>query len=52
MNDNIVKIKRCNLCFKSQFKVKCLIILEENFNICNECIDLCNEIIKEKEEKK
>ncbi len=41
---------RCSFCGKRQSEVKQLISGPNTF-ICNECIDLCNKIIKEQEEK-
>ena len=38
--------RRCSLCRKPEEKVMKLIAGPEA-NICNECIDLCNEIIEE-----
>lgn len=41
---------RCSFCGKRQSEVKQL-IAGPNIFICNECIDLCNQIIKEQDEK-
>ncbi|MCX7991038.1 MAG: ATP-dependent Clp protease ATP-binding subunit ClpX [Proteobacteria bacterium] len=41
---------RCSFCGKKQSEVKQL-IAGPNIFICNECIDLCNQIIKEQDEK-
>lgn len=41
---------RCSFCGKRQTEVKQL-IAGPNIFICNECIDLCNQIIKEQDEK-
>jgi hypothetical protein len=35
----------CSFCFKSQHEVKKLISGPANIFICDECVDLCNEII-------
>jgi len=35
----------CSFCFKSQHEVKRLIAGPGNIFICDECVDLCNEII-------
>jgi ATP-dependent Clp protease ATP-binding subunit ClpX len=35
----------CSFCFKSQYEVKKLISGPGSIFICDECIDLCNEII-------
>lgn len=37
----------CSFCGKGQSKVKKMILGPENVIICNECVDLCNEIIHE-----
>lgn len=47
--DNL-KEQTCNFCTKSAKKVKKLIAGPKVF-ICNECIDLCNDIIQETNEK-
>ncbi len=39
---------KCSFCGKDKDKIKYL-ITGPGVAICNECIDLCNEIIKEKE---
>lgn len=41
---------RCSFCGKKQSEVKQL-IAGPNIFICNECIDICNQIIKEQDEK-
>lgn len=43
---NTDEILRCSFCGKTQNQVKRL-IAGPNVYICNECIDLCNEILKE-----
>jgi ATP-dependent protease Clp ATPase subunit len=40
---------RCSFCDKSQDKVRRLIAGPRGVFICNECIDLCQEIIHEEE---
>lgn len=45
---NSDEILRCSFCGKTQNQVKRL-ISGPNVYICNECIDLCNEILKEEE---
>lgn len=41
------KLLYCTFCGKSQHEVKKLISGPENVYICDECIDLCNDIIRE-----
>lgn len=41
---------RCSFCGKSQDKVKRLIAGPHSVFICNECIDLCYEIVHEEED--
>ena len=40
------KLHQCSFCSKSQDEVK-KIIAGPNVYICNECIDLCNEILNQ-----
>lgn len=46
---NSDEILRCSFCGKTQNQVKRL-IAGPNVYICNECIDLCNEILKEEKQ--
>jgi hypothetical protein len=39
------KILYCSFCFKSQHKVKMLIAGPARIFICDECVELCNQII-------
>ena len=39
----------CSFCGKGQSKVSKMIVGPESVVICNECVDLCNEIIHEEE---
>ena len=39
------KTLHCSFCFKSQHEVKKLILGPGSIFICDECVDLCNEII-------
>ena len=41
----------CSFCSKGKSDVSKLIAGPNDVYICNECIDLCNEIIREEEEK-
>src|SRR6185503_3377104 len=43
------EILRCSFCGKSQNEVKKL-IAGPNVYVCNECIDICNEIINDDEQ--
>ena len=45
-NNEEEKLLNCSFCGKNQNEVRKLIAGPEVF-ICNECIDLCNDIIKE-----
>ena len=40
---------RCSFCGKSQDQVKRLIAGQHNISICDQCIDLCYEIVHEGE---
>ena len=41
----------CSFCGKSQYEVKKLIAGPSVF-VCNECIELCNDIMREEESEK
>jgi ATP-dependent Clp protease ATP-binding subunit ClpX len=41
----------CNFCAKNQHEIKLLIAGPGDIAICNECIDLCVEIVKDKSGK-
>jgi ATP-dependent Clp protease ATP-binding subunit ClpX len=47
-NEQGPKILYCSFCGKSQFEVRKLIAGPSVF-VCNECVDLCNDIIREEE---
>ena len=40
-------MKKCSFCGKPSDKVEKLIVGNNDIAICNECVDLCNEIILE-----
>ena len=42
------KISYCSFCFKSQHEVKRLISGPFGIFICDECVDLCNEVIADR----
>jgi ATP-dependent Clp protease ATP-binding subunit ClpX len=44
----IYKLYYCSFCHKSVAKVDLLIQGPDDIYICDECVDLCTEIIKEK----
>lgn len=46
MSDNKDKLLHCSFCGKSQHEVRKL-IAGPSVYVCNECVDLCNEIIRE-----
>lgn len=46
-----VIIKACDFCGKTQNEVRHLIEGPKNIHICDECIELCTEIISEKTPK-
>lgn len=48
MNDDKQQILHCSFCGKSQHEVRKLIAGPSVF-VCNECVDLCNDIIREEE---
>jgi ATP-dependent Clp protease ATP-binding subunit ClpX len=51
--NNSSRVLRCSFCGKSQFDVEKLIKGGEEVYICNDCVDLCNDIIsKEAENRK
>lgn len=39
------KILYCSFCFKSQYQVKKLISGPDGVFICDECVELCNEVV-------
>jgi ATP-dependent Clp protease ATP-binding subunit ClpX len=43
-------MKQCNFCGKTEEEVK-ILIQGVNVYICNECVELCMDIVKGKEEK-
>jgi ClpX C4-type zinc finger protein len=45
------KILYCTFCFKSQHEVKRLISGPSNVFICDECVELCNEVIADRKPK-
>src|ERR1035438_4830866 len=47
----IFGVKTCNFCNKDQNEVYRLIASPSGVHVCNECIDVCNEIIEEQREK-
>jgi len=49
MSEDDTKTLHCSFCGKSQHEVKKLIAGPSVF-VCNECIDLCNDIIREEEQ--
>ena len=48
MSDDKPQILHCSFCGKSQHEVRKLIAGPSVF-VCNECVDLCNDIIREEE---
>lgn len=57
--DNLPAIKKknssdikCNFCHKSSENVTCIIAGPGGEYICDECVDICSEIVKEKREEK
>ena len=50
-NDNLSKLLYCSFCGKSQHEVRKLIAGPSVF-ICDECVELCNDIIREEIEEK
>jgi ATP-dependent Clp protease ATP-binding subunit ClpX len=46
MRDNKAKLTHCSFCAKAQSEVQKL-IAGPNVFVCNECVELCNDIIKE-----
>lgn len=49
--ENADKLLYCTFCRKSQHEVKKLIEGPSSIYICNECVDLCNDILKEETTK-
>lgn len=45
-------MSRCSFCWKISDKVEYMIAGPNGVKICNECIDLCNEVITEEEKKR
>ncbi len=45
--DSKSSIAKCSFCHKTTAEVKVLISGPSGVYICNECIDICNDIIKE-----
>ena len=45
--ENSEKLLYCTFCGKSQHEVRKLIAGPSSIYICNECIGLCNDILKE-----
>ncbi len=45
----LIRTVYCTFCGKSQHNVKLIITGHDGSAICDECVVLCNEIIKEKE---
>jgi ClpX C4-type zinc finger len=45
MPEKVAKTLYCSFCFKSQHNVRTLITGPAGVFICDECVDLCNEII-------
>lgn len=35
----------CNFCDKKREYVECIVQLNESTHICNECVDICNNIV-------
>jgi hypothetical protein len=50
MAEETTEIRNCSFCGKSQDEVRKL-IAGENVHICDECVDLCNDIIAEECER-
>src|SRR3990167_11448322 len=48
MSDKKAEVLHCSFCGKSQHEVRKLIAGPAVF-VCNECVDLCNDIIREEE---
>ena len=48
MSDDKSQVLHCSFCGKSQHEVRKLIAGPSVF-VCNECVDLCNDIIREEE---
>ena len=46
------KTLHCSFCNKSQYEVARLIKGGDDVYICNECVDLCNDIISKDQKKK
>ena len=44
-------VERCTFCEKSRHHVQSLIAGPPGVYICNECIEICNTILKEEERK-
>ena len=44
-------VERCTFCEKSRHHVQSLISGPPGIYICNECIDICNTILKEEDKK-
>ena len=49
MSNKNIPIARCSFCNKSAGQVKRLIAGPEGVYICNECVELCEEIIADEE---
>lgn len=47
MTKGKVEYLKCNFCRKDQRQVKKLIADRDNVHICNECVELCVEILEE-----
>ncbi len=51
MMDKTIQVVRCTGCNKASWEVERIIVFTPGFNICNECVSMCNHIIENERKK-